>query len=240
MADLNNFHINTDYPQDIICFFYEGMPDWELSGYMAQAYIENPFEFNPLLFGSWCETSNFISPKQLNTTSVTHPVTWMPLQDTCVVASMEAGGQRNIRLTMTAASGTAQPVYVRLYGLIPTDISPEVLSTSTNAYKLIFNSDFTYRKLLIAGVQDITATTPVIIDHNLGYHPQIMAWSENIDTQYSTKFIDPIAASRLLSNNQLEHQVLLTPTRLSFIFKDIVTSSTTSWRVHYRIYADEA
>lgn len=240
MANLNNFRFNTDYPQDMICFFYEGMPNWEFGGHVAQAYLNNNLGFNPLIFGVWCETADFSSPKQLNTISPLDYSTGLPVQDDIFVECSEWGNDRVIRLLLTAASGTAQPVYVRVYGFVPTDISPDVLSTSSNANKIIFNSDYTYRKLLMAGVQNITSSSSVVINHNLGYRPQVMAWGENINTQYQNKALFNVAASELASNNTAEHKITVNNSSLIFSFKNIVTTSTSSWRVHYRIYADEA
>jgi len=238
MPNFRNFKISSEQPTDLVVMFLEGSTNFEY-GFCS---IPHTLGFAPLIFGFWSETADFESPIPFSLSSdirYQDPDThmWYPIWDSIQATATTTD------ITLFADQATAHDVYYRIYAVMPTDIDPDVATTSQLAEHFIINSDYNYRKVFMAGdvaierdTEQFLTAKPVTINHNLGYKPQVMIWVGE-----SGGTIQQMQA------NQFENQ----QARLSKQGVEVTASTITiraPWpqsasgtpKVYYRIYYDEA
>lgn len=238
MPNYRNFKISSEQPTDIVVLFMEGKTSFEYGSFS----VNHSLGFAPLVFGFWSDTADFTSPIPFSLSpgiSYIDPQTYqfLPIWDSVQLSATTTN------ISMIATQATAHDVYYRIYAMMPTDIDPDVATTSQFAERFIINSDYNYRKVLLAGdvtlerdtTQFLTAKA-ITINHNLGYKPQVMVWvGESAGT------------IQQMQANQFENQ----QARLSKQGVEVTNSTITiraPWpqsasgtpKVYYRIYYDEA
>lgn len=178
--------------------------------------IPHGLGFIPLVFGVWSSTSDF---------TTCHPIGEIGNWAYVGVAANSTSVDLNY-----VGSGT---VYVRIYGLMPTDQEGNAPNATSGVNGLIFSSDYNYTKLYMSGVTNSETGTSTI-SHNLGYKPQVMAWEENYNGT-----ISPFSVSQFIIGNTAAGNVQdgMAITNSVLQFKRFPDDSR---RFHYRIYYDES
>lgn len=172
--DARNFLYSSDYQMPALV--------WESSGSITDigAYslksvaIKHGLPFIPLLIGVWSGNSDF-----------------NPSYDIAnYLGSATLNG--NLQLNQCAASGTyvtvegynatssPQTLYYRLMAFAPPDYEGETpnIYDTTN---FMFSTDYSYPKIVKAGVVTLAADSSTNIQHGLGYIPQAKCWGVNSD-----------------------------------------------------------
>ena len=207
-VDPRDFLLNTDYEMDKIVYFNTGSLN---SG--SSTSIQHNLGFIPLVFGVCSFNSDFSDPRTI-------PYNYQ-LQSDYVTFSATADGT-NINLSFNTANGSPGAIYYRIYAFEPSNSAATIAPTNNHASQFILNTDYNYCKLCKKGIIDSDGS----VSHNLGYIPQVLAWSE------SGGVITPIDEST--PSDPITNQ----PTQV------IVTTSSITFqnigKAHYRIYYDEA
>lgn len=238
MPDYKKFKISSEQPTDIVVLFLEGQTNFEYNYYS----ISHSLGFAPLVFGFWSETSDFQSPIPFSMSpgiNYYDPVsqTYKPIWDSIQVTATTT------EITFSAYQGTSHQVYYRIYALMPTDIDPDVATTSQSAEHFIINSDYNYRKVLMAGdvlLERDTSTQPIsikpiTINHNLGYKPQVMVW-----VGQSSEAIQQVQANQFANQQLRMREVSVQVTTNSLRIVAPFPQSVGDYKAYYRIYYDEA
>lgn len=235
MADPRDFLLNTDYEMDKIIYVKEGKADPPASGSTStRIELPNPFSFRPLLFGLCSFNEDFSSPKPspyYQDPKVIHvggPVGISISYDITFSASIE---EDQIFILYRNVSSNPRPIYYRIYGFAPSDVNIKLPPTKNYAKTFTLNTDRDYRKLYKQGIVNLGQS--VTIDHNFGYIPQAMLWQEapyfglcsllgSSSEEESTKMV--------ITNDKVR---ITTPPASS-------AETMQGYRLHYRIYCDEA
>lgn len=237
MPDVRDFLISSDQQMDKIIYFKEQFCEY---GQYGDISIPHDLNYTPLVFGIWSDTDDFMVCHPFSQFPIQSHRTGLPITDTVKLQA----SRTNIDISANFVS--AHNFYVRIYAFSPTDINQPATITSNNALGFISSSDFNYRKLYSAGVLPYTfdfmsgQASTIIITHNLGYFPQVMAWLETSDsTNPNDKEIIPFDFSFFDQNQYGGHgEIKLSENNIA------VTPVVGQWgdifRVHYRIYYDEA
>lgn len=205
-VDPRDFLLNTDYEMDKIVYFAEGT----LNAGQYNVDIPHNLPFTPLIFGVCAYNSDFSDSRNVPYQYITRD------NGESFTAS---GNTTNVRLSYINYSGTPDKIYYRLYGFEPSDSRGKVGATSKYAKNFILNTDYNYCKLFQKG----TANAGDIIDHNLGYLPQVLVW------QTSNGWTSPTDISSASTG------VIVTNSTVTFQFPNLGID-----KLHYRIYYDEA
>ena len=213
-VDPRKFILNTDYEMDKIIYFVEG----NITAGQSKNIIHN-LDFTPLIFGVCAFNSDFSDSRAL-------PYEYFT-QDNTVAFTIFADGTK-IQIGYDDYNQPSSKAYYRIYAFEPSNSSAVVPATSNNANKFILNTDYNYCKLYKKGT--VSGNTDTFIGHNLGYLPQVLAWSED-----SSGLVIPI------ESNNWEDPITNTPTGVA------VGTTTIQFKfagaglgtIHYRIYYDE-
>ena len=233
-VDPRDFLLNTDYEMDKIIYFKETKVTPDQFG---DAIIPYSLGFAPLITGLWDRSENFNTPRSFSQTSFLDPITYQPVTDTVSCSA----GENGILLTMF--SEQIAPFYVRLIGFEPSNSHRKIGKTSQNANKFILNTDYNYLKLYKKGVEDIKINTssgtvdPITITHNLGYRPQALFWHE-ISDDYGGSSITKLDYVEI--PGELSQKVGIEAYQDKFIVKTAYPQWGSIFKLHYRIYYDEA
>lgn len=239
MPDYRNFKISSEQPTDIVVLFKEGKTSFQFNSFS----ISHDLGFAPLIFGFWSETEDFTSPISFSISPglfYFDPQTFarIPVWDSIQAVATTT------EISLIAQQATAHDVYYRIYAVMPTDIDPDVATTSQFAEHFIINSDYNYRKVLLAGdaviERDLSTQPPTVlpieVSHNLGYKPQVMVWvgesNGTIQQLQANQF--PNQSMRMAQQDvQVDSQsIIITP--------PFPQSASGTPKVYYRIYYDEA
>lgn len=161
-----DFLLNTDYEMDKVVLVKTG-------SFVQQLEIDPALNFVPLPFGVWSLDSNFSSTNPLGVYGDSaDPSDTPPLGVRCTVY--------NGKITLTAYGENANSanIYYRLYAFIPSTSNEDAPVNSDLANTFILNTDYNYRKLKASGEFTSSGQT---YTHDLGYLPQVMAWSQQIN-----------------------------------------------------------
>lgn len=240
MSDARDFLMSSDHQIDKIVYFKEMFVP--VSNKQDSLNIDTGLPFCPLVFGVWSTTPDF---------TVCHPFTQGGIMSsrtndfvTDFVGVKASRTNGTTKITIDHYFTSVHNYYVRIYGFMPTDIELSADITSTSAQELISSSDYNYRKLALAGVEPYTIDTTsqtgqastITINHNLGYLPQTMAW---LETSYiDEREIIPFGFGQLGSDRAPYGHTILTTT--SVMITPLPGQWGDNFRVHYRIYYDEA
>lgn len=217
MSDARNFLFNTDFPIDQIVYIREGSTTIGTGGTVN---IAHGLPFIPNVIFYWSFDSDFATVYDQNvgpfpSGNIGFPFT---LQ---VTASSDA---TNVILN---ANGTLGPstVYYRIFAFQPSDYTGDVDPTASSADNFTLNTDFNYTKLLTYDKVTVNAGGTTTITHDLGYIPQVLAWTVFSGTS------NPLLYSALDGFNR---DVEVTTTSI------IINNDTfLDYDFYYRIYADE-
>lgn len=239
MPDYRNFKISSEQPTDIVVLFAEGRTSFRFNNFS----FSHSLSFAPLVFGFWSETEDFASPISFSLSpglNYFDPTTYvlLPVWDSVQLSATTTS------ITMTAQQATAHDVYYRIYAVMPTDINPDVAATSQFAEHFIINSDYGYRKVLLAGdavlERDLSTqppkVLPVEINHNLGYRPQVMVWVGE-----SNGTIQQVQSNQFENQSmRMAQQTVEVNNQSIIIHAPWPQSALGSPKVYYRVYYDEA
>lgn len=229
IADAKDFNLSTDFPLDKVVFFSSGsftVPNMTL----GRVDIPHDLSFTPLAFGNWSLTSDFDVSYEFGSGP---PNTSNP---------QSSAFRLDPRLTSTSSivrveqgnyffGGTAT-IYYRVFCLQPTTAAPTPIPfTNAGVDDFMINTDQIQVQLIDAGIHDFpnvfgASYIVTLLDHNLGYRPQVMAWIER-DGFIEHKYM---AATGFGSVD-----VIPTTTDVSLR----VVASSLGGRLHYRIYVNE-
>lgn len=231
---LDDFAINSDYPMDIVAVALTGtMSGFEFPIFpvpfgppfaYAQKTITTGLSYSVLPFGQW---------------SLDGGITWHAFGDT--LENGEAylsfdSSTGNFEIEAGASSSNATLTY-RVFGFLPNDSDADVPLPAWQNSNLNVNSDFGYSKLVAAGKWVEQAnTTAVLFTHNLGYRPQVLAWTESsgIISMLSSSYISAFTEYGASEGTA----IIPTATNVQAIVTVKDTTNFTPATVHYRIYGD--
>lgn len=220
--DARNLQFSTDYSNDFIV----GM--WQSSFIVASSTtpttinIPHNLSFIPLAKGGFSTSADFNPTNEISNTTVLYTINVPVVQ---VAMFMDS---TNITLTALNRTGATQTIYYRIYAFMPSDINEDVGELGVDRASLIFNSDNTYLKVLRSDFT-LISSSPVTIEHNLGYVPYVEAWAANA----TAKFPLPLVFSPINSYNR----IAVTANEESVTFYPDTFSGIN--RYDYRIYLDD-
>lgn len=227
--DARNFSISSDYPIDKVIYMTSGSVT--ISGYnYNDVTIPHGLPFTPLTTDIYSLTPSFDTSYEYNSGPVqTDPLLSSPF----LYNTGSESDSTNITLRHTNNSPSSVTIYYRVYGFMPSTVNEEAAWTASVADNFVMNSDYNYTKLFDAGVTAYSDIPDSIetINHNLGYRPQVMAWSEESSVVYSRNFTSLYpdgsndGGAIYIDENSIIFQ------RQFFLFN--------ASRLHYRIYIDE-
>lgn len=224
----SDFLLNTDYPLDKVIWMDSGsvtIPAYDTYG----LYINHGLPFTPLAKGRWTTDSTWGVSYEMNggpiDTSPTAPHAYTYATSISSTSTQVIFGAKSYKSTSTT-------IYYRLWALMPSTVNDEVAHTSSTLNNFIINTDVNYSKLYLSGVTSYTTTVSNVqtINHNLGYRPQVMAWSEQRGVVYDKTF------SSIFSGVLQNGAVNVGTNTVDFIAPDFLGGIPI--RYHYRIYID--
>jgi hypothetical protein len=229
-ANLQNarfFKLTTDFPMDKVIYLHSGTYTIPFPTMGATIVIPHGLPFTPLVSGSWDFNSGFTTNYDYGTGSVPSS---NPAQPFNVSLDIKANAT-NIVITPINVSGSSVTVYYRIFGLEPSDSQADIPFTASSGTPFILNTDFNYTKLYLDGIASgLTPSSTRNVNHNLGYPPQVMAWSRD-----SSGYTSPISITYIQSG--------VTDSVSLSVGNNTITIRTGSFssvnRVDYRLYIDE-
>ena len=180
--DPRDFLLNTDYEMDKI--IYCNNFEWTVSAVTTEE-IPHKLRTVPLIFGVWSTNADFTDCKEIG--QADNP--WE--QGLRVEASSD---MTKIKFTLNPKKENGAYVsttfYIKAFGFEPGSnwydshldkylklVGQKIPTTSKYAKAFILNTDYNYLKLLRAGKLGEWTNNHYEYTHNLGYVPQILAWS---------------------------------------------------------------
>lgn len=156
---LDDFIVNSDYPMDIVVFSAEGTVPAN-----GSTSISHNLGFAPLPFGVW---------------SGDNGTSWQPI----TAYNISGGTLVEMKATSSAiiisTSLATSVVQFRIFCLQPASVTAETTPPNVVFSNYVLNSDFNYSKLVASTVWEVSeASQRVLVQHNLGYIPEVMVWAE--------------------------------------------------------------
>lgn len=207
-VDPRKFLLNTDYEMDKIIYFTEG----HTGVTNTPLTISHGLGFAPLIFGVCAFNSDFTDSRSI-------PYNYTTASDS-ISFTVEAT-DTDIQINYSNTAQTPDDFYYRIYAFEPSNSTATVPPTNSSAKEFVLNTDYNYCKLFQKGILNGDST----VTHNLGYIPQVLAWSEE------SNIIIPIEESTPVD------PITNTPQYITVTNTSIQTVGYT--KVHYRIYYDE-
>jgi hypothetical protein len=222
MVDARNFSLNTDNPLDQVIWLYSDSK--AISGTTSGTItIPHGLPFTPLVSGSWSLDSDFGVLYEYSSGTLPSGNATSSLYGRSVRVSADS---TNVYLAWTNTL-SATTIYLRLFAFQPSDEDHELEPTAASGDVFAFSSDYNYAKLLDADFENVSAGDTVVIPHNLGYRPQVLAWARDMSGRVSPMDYQD-------NNNDSWTDVVVTSTSVTFV----VPLSASIDRIDYRIYAD--
>lgn len=225
MADTRRFLLNTEYPVDKIVYLKEGsfIASGASNGPESASFhsFQHGLPFTPLLDGNWSFDADFT-----RTFELFHPLAgFLPGRQfmRCYADATK------VEFDFRNWSMTNRPdfrVYYRVYGFMPPDVSMETATDPTSSQssnKFIFNTEQNYSKLFITGSIVIGSDGRGVINHNLGYLPQVDLWEVSDGQIYKMSVGYGVRVT--------ESQLIFEPPSSGFF-------GPMTGKFYYRIYAD--
>ena len=209
LANANNFLFNTDYPLDKVIYLFSGSYT-QIGETSTTVVVAHGLTFRPLVTGNWSKTVDFTSTKEM----------FLPeFSDITSTYVQVFSNDTNITIRGIKPTAGNETIYYRIYGFMPSNVNTDVAFTASLADSFQLSTDYNYTKLneTFSGFYPAAATTT--ITHNLGYRPQVMAWTKDINI-YGTGII-----------NQ-DHTSYILPTTTTIVIKSATKD------VHLRVYMD--
>lgn len=216
MADPRDFLLNTDYEMDKVIYFIEGT----LNAGSYDVKIPHDLGFAPLLFGVCAFNSDFSDARAI-------PFEWVTQSNTIQFNAYSTSS--DFILDYLNYEDSTSKIYYRIYCFEPSTVRTALKPTSDSAKTFMLNTDYNYCKLFAKGV--VNGDTTTVVNHNLGYIPQVLVWAE------SNGHIWPLSRSDWgdFGGSETASGVVVTATEVRF-----EASLYQYDKMHYRIYHDEA
>jgi hypothetical protein len=235
---VSDFLFSTDYVQDKAIYLKSAsftIPQPTAGYYYTVAH---GLSFTPLVGGSWSTTPDF---------SITYNFGTGVTPSTNINASLFnyyldiAADATNIYVIPSNVSGSAQSVYIRIFGVEPSDSLATITSTSSQGDLFVFSTDYNYTKpFLSSKITGLSASSVTTIPHNLGYYPQVTCWSTNSARVFGSVFLAnvryPITNTDFIGGTINDVNIEVTSTAVNFI----TGSSSNTNRIDYIIYYDKS
>ena len=198
--------------------------------------IAHGLPFTPLVGGSWSTSSDFLVTYDFGSGVIPSSNIGASLFD----YSLEiAADSTNIYIIPTNVSGATKTVYVRVFGIEPSDSTATLPHTASSGDVFAFSTDYNYTKPYEASkITGLASSSTTTITHSLEYVPQVTAWATNSARTFNSVFFEnvtyPIYVSDFSGGSVVDVSVEATTT--TAIFKTGSSSNTN--RFDYVIYYD--
>lgn len=220
--DASNLQFSTDYSNDFIVGMWEGSFNVPSSTTPTSINISHNLSFIPLAKGGFSTSPDFNPTNEIGSTTILYGIS-VPIVQLAMSMNINT-----ISLTSLNRTGSSVTVYYRIYAFMPSDINEDVPDLSTDRASILFNSDETYLKVLMSGFVPISST-PVTVEHGLGYIPYVEAWGGSSSGKYPLPLVFyPIGTYGRSAVTANEQTVTFYP-----------DSFGGSERYDYRIYLDD-
>lgn len=177
-----NTLINSDYPTDEVIYRTSG--SGVIGNYTSgnlTITINHGLPFRPLPVVVWSTVADF----SITYTSDSGPLPDRPFSNNIGLVLGTVTDSNTIKLNFVNFMSTGFTLYYRIFAFMPSNIDVDIAPTSSIGNNFIFNTDYRYSKLFIdARVQSVGDVA--VFDHNLGYIPQALVWSEYNDGTIET------------------------------------------------------
>lgn len=216
--DPRKFLLDSDYTTPVFVGKWQGsftIPAYE---YLDTGFNHN-LPFTPLIVGQWSLNSNF-QPSYDIATSNGYSIG---------VSFNQAAGSDSTKILFKLDNGysSSKTYYYRLFAFCPSDYNGDVSPVDDSTpYK--FSSDFNYHKLLTYGTRNVTSNNDIVINHNLGYVPQVRTWLKDPFNNFIAPFVN-----LQYQDGSFTSGTIVTPSTLT------IKGVTSGDVVYYHIYADE-
>lgn len=227
VQNARNFLLTTDYPIDIIVYLNSGSATVPSPSGGLQILVPHRFPFIPLVGGSWDITPSFNTNFDYSTGTIPSANPTAPFN---VQLDISADAT-NVIIDTLNVSGSSAGIYYRIDALEPSDSHADIPFTASSGSPFILNTDNNYTKLFMEGVINaVTPSSTQSIIHNLGYRPQVSAWTTDF-----LGILRPVNLTSIIGGDPGNVAVKPTSTTVDFI----IGSASNTVRIDYRIYIDE-
>ena len=184
---LDKFLLNSDYPLDQIVYFTSFQVTVSSGSTTINKTIPHSLGFKPLLFGVYAKKADFSDSVGMSDG----------------IFSVIARGYDDHIEVFGGDFTAGTKVYVRLYGFAPANYNGFCTATARSSKPLIISTDYEYAPLIFEAavtcssyddddpyitenynvnrgyLSIVTKAASVTVEHDLGYKPSVMMWSEN-------------------------------------------------------------
>lgn len=242
MPNIDHFRLDSDYPMDKIVYFKEGT----FTPNNGSVSFSHGLSFTPLVFGIISPNSNFSESYAFNSPVAESGVTVTDFMPRGIIL-LSNNTSICIYIASAIQSALSGTWYYRIYGFSNESSNITASETTTNAKKLILNSDYEYFKLYDTGSIEYSGSSQEIVHHNLGYRPYVMTWGRC--PSFSQYLSNSITIMPYVFDDNFDESdfkdgtisIYVNSTDLVFNnLSDIGWLGSACDKVWYRIYANEA
>lgn len=238
-ANVSKFMHDSDFPMDKAIYL---KPDsFVVPSPTAGSYysVAHGLDFIPLVGGSWSTTSDFSVNYDYGSGTIPSSNPSASLFNVSLEILADA---TNIYIVPTNVSGSSLVVYVRVFGLEPSDSISTLSANQSFGDNFILNSDDNFTKLFSAGIiTGVTAPSTNTVTHNLGIFPQVSTWATStsrslvVGSVFLTNVRYPIYLTNFATSEP--DDISVKPSTSNVVFT--TGSLSNANRIDYRIYYDE-
>lgn len=236
---ISDFLYNSDFVQDKAILLTSGSFTIPTPTAGFTHTIAHGLSFVPLVGGSWSTSSDFSVSYNFGSGTTPSSNPSGSLFDISLEVFADA---TNIIIVPFNVSGSSQLVYVRIFGIEPSDSDEDLASTSSSGDVFAFNTDQNYTKPYETGaITGLTSSSTTTVTHNIGQVPQVTAWATSsavlVNSVFLTDVTYPISKTDFgvggaLTDGSVE------ATTTTAVFNTGATSNIS--RFDYVIYYDES
>lgn len=162
---LDSLSFISNYQIDHIVFLAEGSITVPAEDFDTVTF-DHGLPFTPLPLGEYSTSSTFDTSNSLGTNLGNDYFTHIGANSTSI--EVELDNLSNGSLTL----------YLRVYGLLPSGIDPDVKPTAVNSDNIfLFHTKYNLDKIFKQGVESASSGQVITIPHNLGYLPKVRVWN---------------------------------------------------------------
>lgn len=230
--------LNTDYPIDQVIYIAQG--SFSMTGISGSYTFNHGLPFTPLIDGVWSLTPDFAVTYNMGSgvypsgNLATPWLTEIEINN----RTNDGGAEPSIIRIGWLNLGSNATVYYRIYGLEPSDVSPDLSFTNNAGDNFITNTDYNYQKVYKTGfIPSLAASSTYTVDHNLGWRPRVAAWG-----LLTGGLRYPMQLNRNDTTNSFGAKISTTATQLIIRTDSFYNPAggAVPTRIDYRIYIDEA
>lgn len=211
MANPRNFLLNSDYPIDKVIFVRSGSFYYTAGSWSVD--ITHNLGFIPLPYVQWSLDADFSTVQE--TTEKPSGLNPYSFPHEMVYSA----DNTKITLIFYNQDLVATTYYYRIIAFMPSNINALIPEIAIDADKLTLDTDYNYTKLITSGINTTGEVT-----HNLGYTPQVLWWGER--------------ANKIETPMNYGASSYFAGTTPSVTTTKVIFPDTTTYKYHYRIYAD--